>query len=268
MDRNLSIYLDGLRFIAALWVAVSHLGYSGVITPELAGFLPHSGRDAVVIFFVLSGFVIAYVATVRETTAVAFCAARAARIYSVVIPILCLTLILDFCGRELSHEIYAPFEYQYFQLYKYVPFHLAFMGEHWFMMDRPFTLEPYWSLSYEVWYYVLFFVFAYFKGWRRLLFITAGLVVIGHKLWLLLPVWASGVVLYRFHERFPISPRLARSVVVGTVVIYLSYASFGWREIMIDAGQRLVGAGPNDPLGSAREYLSDYCVGVLVCLNI
>ena len=84
MNKETSIYLDAVRFIAALAVFFSHVGariYSG-------GFLwqaNSAGTPAVVIFFVLSGFVIGYVSGRRETSGSAYFVARAARLYSVVI---------------------------------------------------------------------------------------------------------------------------------------------------------------------------------------
>jgi peptidoglycan/LPS O-acetylase OafA/YrhL len=53
----------------------------------------YMGSEAVMAFFVLSGFVIAYVADQRETTLQAFAAARLARLYSVIIPAMLLTRV-------------------------------------------------------------------------------------------------------------------------------------------------------------------------------
>src|SRR4030095_922972 len=59
MKRGLSLYLDVVRVSAALAVVVTHLAY-----PELSGGMLAPwrlvGNDAVMVFFVLSGFVIAY----------------------------------------------------------------------------------------------------------------------------------------------------------------------------------------------------------------
>ena len=58
-----SVYLDALRFLAAALVFVVHANYSQVTggMPVLWRFAG-LGNDAVMVFFVLSGFVIAYVA--------------------------------------------------------------------------------------------------------------------------------------------------------------------------------------------------------------
>ena len=105
MNKETSIYLDAVRFIAALAVFFSHVGariYSG-------GFLwqaNSAGTPAVVIFFVLSGFVIGYVSGRRETSGSAYFVARAARLYSVVIPTLLLTAGLDWAGAYADPAAY------------------------------------------------------------------------------------------------------------------------------------------------------------------
>jgi hypothetical protein len=63
MSRAFSLYLDAIRFLAALLVLFYHANWiyrPGVLFTSL-------GHEAVVIFFVLCGFVIAFVADTRET---------------------------------------------------------------------------------------------------------------------------------------------------------------------------------------------------------
>lgn len=65
MTSALSLYLDALRFGAAFIVFVSHYAagrYSGGLFWQVMDY----GRIAVLVFFVLSGFVIAWVTEARE----------------------------------------------------------------------------------------------------------------------------------------------------------------------------------------------------------
>ena len=58
MNKQLSIYLDLLRFLAAVFVFISHAStFSGGWLWQIAKL----GHEAVVFFFILSGFVIAFV---------------------------------------------------------------------------------------------------------------------------------------------------------------------------------------------------------------
>ena len=60
MNNTLSTYLDGVRFFAAFIVFASHASYDRSFGQWLEFFRIH-GHDGVVVFFVLSGFVICYV---------------------------------------------------------------------------------------------------------------------------------------------------------------------------------------------------------------
>ena len=106
MRRETSIYLNAVRFFAALVVFLGHT--SGRRFTD--GFLWAFGEYmdvAVIIFFVLSGYVIAYVTDNRERTLDDYAINRVARILSVAIPALILTFVLDTIGRSFHPEAYS-----------------------------------------------------------------------------------------------------------------------------------------------------------------
>src|SRR5258706_6339803 len=98
MKKEMSLYLDLIRFSAALMVFVEHFrertkrGFYEFWTdhPFLYTHLNPYSQTAVIIFFVLSGFVIAHVLATRERTPLEFFASRFARLYSVILPALIL----------------------------------------------------------------------------------------------------------------------------------------------------------------------------------
>src|SRR3954463_10152589 len=93
MRCEFSTYLDAVRFTAALAVVAAHFTFPQFI----AGVTYQGGLGdlAVAIFFVLSGYVIAYVADQKEHTFKDFAVSRLARVYSVAIPALILTICVD-----------------------------------------------------------------------------------------------------------------------------------------------------------------------------
>ena len=121
-----------------------------------------------------------------------FAVSRATRIYSVAIPTLILTAAIDIALEQSTYQLAQP--------WKYVPLFLAFGTDWWFLSENAFSNAPYWSLCYEVWYYVLFAAWAYFTGAKRLILGAAVLLLVGPRLWLLFPIWLSGAWLYRFHK--------------------------------------------------------------------
>src|SRR4029079_6548 len=147
MNRATSVYLDLLRFMAALMVFLSHLGgnIGGHFLPSLAPF----GAPAVVVFFVLSGYVIAFVTANREATARDYTIARCTRLYSVVVPTVALTGLLDWIGSGVSPALYRKFELLTGSGIWDLPACLLFLNASGQHIVWPGSNEAYWSLGYE-----------------------------------------------------------------------------------------------------------------------
>ncbi len=263
MDKHFSLYLDLLRFFAAMLVVLAHYGQHRFFIPS--GHMYDFGREAVIIFFVLSGLVIAYTTAERKASLKDYIAARAARMYVTVVPILVLAYGLAFAVSQLPGPPVAG-AYQLLKLYIYLPLHLLFMGELWQLAEAPPFLAPYWSLGYEVWYYVLFGIVFYLRGAWRLILATLALLIMGPKLLLLLPVWLAGVWCYRHQECLPVTVRQARLGCIATLALL-----FAWKWFALDVALRTLGRDiwpfPDFKLGSAERYLADYAVCAVVLLH-
>ena len=266
MTPQLSIYLDLCRFVAALVVVFAHLIHFDIATGEWIKWLPYNGRDAVILFFLLSGYVIAFTTEKKKSDLREYIISRATRIYSVVIPVIALTVSLDLIGLQFNPENYTGL-YQYEKLYIYIPFHLSFLGEIWTLSEQPFTVPPYWSLGYEVWYYVLFAALFFYSGIKRVIIFTVLLAFVGYKLWLLFPLWLAGVWLYKNHGRWKLAPWLANCVFVGSFLGYVLFKQLGVDHYLLALGKH-IWPFESLPLGSAQKYLSDYAVCCFVLLHL
>lgn len=80
LGQPFSLYLDLARFLAAVMVVLAHFEYVGVIHPGAWGLLPAVGREAMILFFVLSGYVIAATTAQRRPSAHDYAAARLSRL--------------------------------------------------------------------------------------------------------------------------------------------------------------------------------------------
>jgi peptidoglycan/LPS O-acetylase OafA/YrhL len=124
----------------------------------LTGF--ESGHQAVVGFFVLSGYLVggAVLSRMREPKPFLkdYYLHRVTRVYVVLIPTLLLTLLLDFLGRRLfvSSEIYggAMFEGHFTSSLLFASL-LNLQGIYFNFFG---TNGPLWSLACEFWYYITF----------------------------------------------------------------------------------------------------------------
>src|SRR5438105_11577903 len=94
-----------LRFVAAVLVVVSHASAQSLSGGFLWS-LQYIGYPAVMIFFVLSGYVISYVASEKENTLSDYATSRLARLYSVLIPAIILTFAADSLGSVIDPHLY------------------------------------------------------------------------------------------------------------------------------------------------------------------
>lgn len=265
LPTDFSLYLDAVRFAAAAMVVVAHLLMLRLIDDRAAAFVPDLGREAVIVFFVLSGFVIKYSVDQKHANLQDYVVARCARIYSAALPVLVAALALVALVLAFS-SVQVNTAYQVAKAYIYFPFHLLFAGEFWNLAESPPWLLPYWSLGYEVWYYVLFGIAYYLTGAKRLILLACVLLLVGFKLWLLLPIWLSGVWLYEWSKSHSISARWASA---GWVLSIAALCIF--KLVDADVYLRALGSAiwpfPGLRLVSADRYLADYVVCALVLCN-
>jgi len=266
MTEQLSIYLDLCRFIAAVAVVLAHLVHFNIATGDWVKWIPASGRDAVILFFLLSGYVISYTCKRKNDSLKSYAIARATRVYSVALPIILLTVLVDLIGIEFNPDNYSGL-YQYAKLSIYIPLHLSFLGEIWTLSEQPFTVPPYWSLGYEVWYYVLFAALYFYSGIKRIIIFSVLFIFVGYKLWLLFPLWLAGVWLYHNHTRWLLHQAVANIIFYGSLFGYIAFKLTGTDKYLIALGQD-IWPFTSLPLGSAKKYLSDYVVCFFVITHL
>ena len=193
MKKNISIYLDLVRIIATMLVFISHAEkFDG---QWINANFPNFGHDAVVIFFVLSGFVIRFIAETKESSLKFYAQARAIRIYSVAVPSLIIVVALSFLGSTLELNGYGNFlEIDWLYI---ISMSVFFLNEIQGLDLLVPNNGPYWSICYEVSYYVLFAILFYLTGIKKYILFIIASVFIGFKILLLFPLWLLGGVTYR-----------------------------------------------------------------------
>lgn len=263
MNPAFSGALDLLRILAAGVVFASHAALYG---PGPHDPLQGWAHDGVIAFFVLSGYLVTYSASERERSWAAYALARAARIYSVALPALALTLALDYVGLQMRPDLYRA--YQYENVLFYFPYFVAFGSDLWFMAEDAFSNVPFWSLCYEVWYYVLFGAAAFGRGRARLLLVGLVLLITGPKLWLLLPLWALGSWLYRLHGRVRLPEARARALLLAAIAAYAAVKAWGLDDALDSRVNAWLGGFPDAWLRYSRWFLGDYLIGAAIGLAI
>jgi peptidoglycan/LPS O-acetylase OafA/YrhL len=223
VQPKFSAYLDVVRFLAALAVFLGHAAGTNWTNGFLWQFGPY-GDTCVVIFFVLSGYVIAYVADNKEGNWWTYGANRIARLWSVVIPALALTFVIDYVGVEMAPELYVGqpwFNGDHLGLRYLASFFM--LHEAWHIGYAPGINQPFWSLGYEAFYYLIFGLLTFYRGRAKPLVLLAVLAVGGPLVLVLFPIWMAGVFAYRKSKVWHIPmPAAAAMFVAGTVMLVLS----------------------------------------------
>ncbi len=137
----------------------------------------------------------------KEKTLLEYSVARFARLYSVVIPALALTLVCDLIGSHHNPSIY-------FMDRETIPaLRLAlaslFLTENWHRLSL-LSNASFWSLPYEFWYYQIFAAAIFLKGWWRLAMVFLGSAIAGPAILLLFPIWLFGAMAYRLMKKIRI----------------------------------------------------------------
>lgn len=199
-SRHAAVFveLDRWRIVLALAVVAMHAQALGFLPWAGAGWTGRLAHDAVVGFFVVSGYSVMQAAASAQWQPKTFLVGRWSRLYSLVLPALLLTLCLDTVGRTLRPDLYPLWMYNKWPLH--LGFHALFLGETWTHSYPAFSNVPYWSLGYEAWYYVL--LAAWLMPVRvRAACVALVLLCMGPRVLLLLPCWMMGAVAWWCIER-------------------------------------------------------------------
>lgn len=258
LTPGLSLALDLVRAAAALVVVLWHAIRLGAYQGPwpVRGALEH---DAVIVFFVLSGLVIATAARERETNLFSFAVARFARI----VPTAWLSILFG-CLACLVARLWAPHPAQ-------LPWLNDILNAPAILLPATFLSEaghglgpvwnpPYWSLSYEVTYYAMFACVCYCKGLKRAAILLALFLLALPKAVLLLPVWLMGVGLAMWRPP-PRRSQLASAgiLLVAVAVTYVCHRYAEWVAV------GLLG-DPDATLRFSKHFLTDIPMGLGVSL--
>jgi peptidoglycan/LPS O-acetylase OafA/YrhL len=197
-------------------IAISHLRFGQLLIGQ-----PSVTRIAVIVFFVLSGFLVggSVLRTMRRGifSWKKYLFQRLTRLWIVLLPALLLGAALDACGLYLLHSqlnIYRAGPYVAPVIGGRFTFS-AFLGSAFFLQDivTPVfgTNGPLWSLSYEFWFYIFFplLVIVLSASKRNRVRVLSGLLLLvlvvlsGWKIGAYFLIWLLGAVIALLPLRLP-----------------------------------------------------------------
>ncbi len=242
LTEGSSLFLDIVRALSVQLVVIGHgISYCNIALWAQPPSAPYMQNIAVVVFFVLSGYLISNSIFYKLSTDInysfrTYFIARFSRIYAALIPALIFIFILDFISIRLSPNAYLFFDafnlktlagnilmLQDFPLLKYLHLKLTTFG----------SARPLWTLAIEWWIYMWFGVLMIhiLRKNKRSVFSIACFILLsivpaynlftgrGHGLTLF---WLFGVLIvltYEKYKQLQLSPYMKLSLLLLILLI-------------------------------------------------
>lgn len=265
------IYIDLLRGLSAIAVLLGHVrALANLPWGEVGGgfaariwvAVSCHGSTAVMIFFVLSGYMVGG-GVLRALHSGAwswrdYAISRFTRLYVVLIPALLLTWWLDAAGQKLlpSSAVYAGQAQNGLHLLADpAAGHslVVFLGNLLFLQDLVCpvfgTNGPLWSLSYEFWYYLLFpcvlLIFHARRWWEKVAYVllAGGMAwLLGSKGLFLMIGWLAGAGMSWLVAKLPARPISDRVRLLVWIVFTAGILTIGFTKGMGPAWKPLLPA--------------------------
>jgi peptidoglycan/LPS O-acetylase OafA/YrhL len=225
ISQSTSAYLNALRGLSATAVVFFHFRDKNFGPEWLTRVFPANGRGWVIVFFVLSGFVVSMLA--EQKIAGEFAKDRAIRIYLVALPILLLSFLLSIFFPSMGPPEYAKALAAPLLTYG---LSAVFLSQSWSLDLLPFLDGPYWSLSYEVMYYLIFGLVFYGKGLPRIVTTIVAILLAGPKVMALFPCWLAGVAAYRMRGHKQASRPVGWVIWAGAPILLILLFNVGLKD--------------------------------------
>jgi len=264
MNQQFSVYLNLIRFVAAIVVFLSHVKIFTKGIWQIAGL----GHEAVVVFFVLSGFVISFVTFGKKEDGRTYVVNRLSRIYSVAIPAILLTLFLYYLGHWINAEAFIRLDQKLIDPFLTTLAAVFFVNQSWIGVPI-FSNLPYWSLGYEVLYYVFFGILVFTQGIKRNVLLLIILLIMGPSVILYLPIWFMGVVCYKMVKKYNLTLSTAVALYIISIIGMGACSLAFFQDIINSFLMSILGdAFYGLLLDPAERFGPDYLLGVFVSLHI
>lgn len=272
-----SILLHAVRWMAALIVLLGHAQmYARQKTGSAAfgwEYIGDHAHAAVVIFFVLSGFVIAWsVDRSAQLSWKKYYVDRFSRLYSVLPVAILFTVALDRIGAHFSSAYANPLLIP--QDHYWVRFLVNFFSVQGFQGYRvQFGSNPaLWSIGYEFFYYI---VFGLIYFWREIfhsrvklasLVVLILFVLAGAKITSYFMIWLLGFLAYRIQKKISLGVSYFWVFLLAALAVnhFVVYKALGSIEYLRDLSLGLVVAAlflpAAPPVGALRfhKFMADF----------
>ncbi|SCY45802.1 acyltransferase family protein [Desulfoluna spongiiphila] len=259
LSHGKSDFFNFLRWISALVVVIGHCCmFKRLLHPDnqegissIYTYIASHAHSAVMIFFVLSGYLVAYSVSVKKATKSYnikdYFLDRWSRIYSVLLIAILFTLLLDFIGAKYSPDYlnpeYVPQDRWGIRLFANL---ICLQGIQGFRIQMG-TNPALWSIGYEFVYYILFGLISFrhdiFKNNKQFFLCVSGiLLAVGFKMTSYYFIWLIGVFAFYISKKINIKISylnltlfLAGFLILNHFVVYKNVFQLNefWRDFTL-----------------------------------
>lgn len=255
MESQKSLFLDFIRISAALVVLYGHAVLIFYGDTDSSPFLISNMRHfAVVLFFVLSGYVIGFTTKVNNRGAKQYTVARLSRLYSMLLPALVVTYFIEIAINYYNSN---TLDVDFISNIRYL-ITFSFMNEFWFLSSAPRINGALWSVSFEFFFYLIFGVYLFTNTKiKKIIYTCIAGIFAGPKILLMFPIWISGYLAFVYNDKL----LKFKSYFFFILCLLATYVSY----LFLKPYPYLIGY---KPFYFANQFLTDFITGLLFALSI
>jgi peptidoglycan/LPS O-acetylase OafA/YrhL len=141
------------------------------------------------------------------------------------------------------------------------------MNEVWGISIMSFSNVPYWSLCYEMWYYILFAIFTFIANRARIILAGGAMLLLGPKILLLAPIWLVGVALHRYQALYRLPQWQGWLMFLASWPLYALFQHYQLTEYGSELLKHIVGEKWHRNLAFSKFFITDYLLALIVAAN-
>jgi peptidoglycan/LPS O-acetylase OafA/YrhL len=144
---------------------------------------------------------------------------------------------------------------------------LLFLNQSWLNEADLVLNNPYWSLCYEVWFYVIFGAWYFAKAWHRVGLVAFASLVAGPSVLMLMPIWLMGAWLAKSQQYKSHMPQTtAWLAFLGplALIVFIKFSKLD-SSIQHNLYQLIPGYWRLD---NSQRFVTDFLIGAALCLHI
>jgi peptidoglycan/LPS O-acetylase OafA/YrhL len=183
-----------------------------------------------------------------------------------VIPVVLITPLLDVIGESLAPQFYDDRTTHDLAWFRIVT-SLTYMNEIWHVSIMSFSNVPFWSLCYEMWYYIMFAVATFMHGKKRTVVLVACALIVGPKILVLAPIWILGVVLHRWKAPARLPEFISWLLFLGSIFAYWLFQEHHMTEYGNQLLSKMIGPHWAREMAFSRYFITDYLLALIVAAN-